>query len=67
MPSNATVIVSAAGRHQFYTVRVQDGRAVPVFKASGDITSMSRADGYIEIPAGTDTVPEGTPVEVTLF
>jgi molybdenum cofactor synthesis domain-containing protein len=63
----AARIVSAAGRHQFYTVRVEDGRAVPVFKASGDITSMSRADGYIEIPTGTDTVPEGTPVEVTLF
>ena len=38
------------GRHQFYTVRVENGRAVPAFKASGDITSMSQADGYIEPP-----------------
>ena len=44
-------IVSAPGRHQFYSVRVENGVAVPAFKASGDITSMSQADGYIEIPA----------------
>ena len=37
------------------------------FKASGDITSMSQADGYIEIPAQTDVVEAGTVVTVTLF
>jgi molybdenum cofactor synthesis domain-containing protein len=60
-------IVSTAGRHQFFTVRVVDGAAVPAFKASGDITSMSGADGYIEIPADVDSVAAGTSVEVTLF
>jgi molybdopterin molybdotransferase len=60
-------IVSAPGRHQFYTVRVEDGRAVPAFKASGDITSMSRADGYIEIAADVDAVEAGEIVEVKLF
>jgi molybdopterin molybdotransferase len=60
-------IVSATGRHQFYTVRIANGMAVPAFKASGDITSMSRADGYIEIPASVDHVEPGTPVDVTLF
>ena len=60
-------IVSAAGRHQFYTVRVVDGRAEPAFKASGDITSMANADGYIEIAASTDVVEAGTLVTVTLF
>ncbi|MEE2636982.1 MAG: gephyrin-like molybdotransferase Glp [Acidobacteriota bacterium] len=59
--------VSTTGRHQFYTVRVLDGKAVPAFKASGDITSMSQADGYIEIPAQTDIVEEGEIVEVKLF
>lgn len=59
--------VSTSGRHQFYTVRIVDGRAVPAFKASGDITSMSQADGYIEIPARTDIVEEGETVEVKLF
>jgi molybdopterin molybdotransferase len=60
-------VVSTTGRHQFYTVRVVDGTAVPAFKASGDITSMSRADGYIEIPAQTDIVEAGDLVEVKLF
>src|SRR5205085_2623621 len=41
-------VVSTTGRHQFYTVRIVDGRAEPAFKASGDITSMAHADGYIE-------------------
>lgn len=60
-------IVSAAGRHQFYTVRIEDGQAMPAFKGSGDITSLAEADGYIEIPADTDTVEAGMEVEVTLF
>jgi molybdenum cofactor synthesis domain-containing protein len=60
-------IVSTTGRHQFFTVRVVDGTAVPAFKASGDITSMSQADGYIEIPAQTDIVQAGEMVEVKLF
>jgi molybdopterin molybdotransferase len=60
-------VVSTTGRHQFYTVRVADGAAVPAFKASGDITSMSQADGYIEIPAQTDIVEAGEMVDVKLF
>ena len=60
-------VVSTTGRHQFYTVRVEEGLAVPAFKASGDITSMSLADGYIEIPAQTDIVEAGEIVEVRLF
>ena len=58
---------SVSGRHQFYTVRVVDGAAVGAFKASGDITSMSQADGYVEIPTGVDAVEEGEPVDVMLF
>jgi molybdenum cofactor synthesis domain-containing protein len=60
-------IVSTTGRHQFYTVRIVDGEAMPAFKASGDITSMSKADGYIEIPAQTDIVEKGETVIVKLF
>ena len=59
--------VSTTGRHQFYTVRVIDDTAVGAFKASGDITSMSQADGYIEIPAQTDIIEKGELVEVKLF
>jgi len=60
-------VVSTTGRHQFYTVRIVDGVVMPAFKASGDITSMSQADGYIEISAQTDVVEKGEPVTVTLF
>ena len=63
----ASRIVSTAGRHQFYTVRLDGGAAVPAFKSSGDITSMSRADGYIELPAQTEVVEAGETVEVKLF
>ena len=60
-------ISSAPGRHQIYTVRIDNGAAVPAFKASGDITSMSHADGYIELPADADIVEAGQTVEVKLF
>ena len=60
-------VISVSGRHQFYTVRLEHGIAMPAFKASGDITSMSQADGYIEIPAQTDIVEKGEMVDVTLF
>ena len=60
-------VVSTTGRHQFYTVRIVDGVAVPAFKASGDITSMSQADGYIEIAAQTELVEAGEMVDVKLL
>ena len=60
-------IVSPANRHQFYTVRLEGTVALPAFKGSGDITSLSKADGYIEIPSDQHTVEEGTTVVVTLF
>jgi molybdopterin molybdotransferase len=63
----AARVASVPGRHQFYTVRLENGTAVPAFKASGDITSMSKADGYIEIPADIEAVPAGELVEVKLF
>jgi len=60
-------VTSGAGRHQFYTVRVVDGRAEPAFKASSDITSMAQADGYIEIAAAVTAIEAGTTVDVVLF
>ena len=63
----ARTIRSNAGRHQFYTVRLESGQVVPAFKSSGDITSMAGADGYIEIPADISTIEAGENVTVTLF
>jgi molybdenum cofactor synthesis domain-containing protein len=60
-------VTSVAGRHQFYSVRIVNGVAMPAFKASGDITSMSQADGYIEIPADVESVERGEQVMVKLF
>jgi molybdenum cofactor synthesis domain-containing protein len=60
-------IVATAGRHQFYPVRVSDGVALPAFKASGDITSLSQADGYIEISVDQKSIEVGTLVSVTMF
>ena len=63
----AARVSSVVDRHQFYSVRIDNGQAVPAFKASGDITSMSQADGYIEVPIGVGVVETGETVEVTLF
>src|SRR5262249_3915498 len=60
-------ISAASGRHQFFTVRLAGGLAWPAFKGSGDITSLSQADGYIEIPADSNGVDEGALVDVTLY
>jgi molybdopterin molybdotransferase len=60
-------VTSSLGRTQFYTVRLVDGVAAPAFKASGDITSMAHADGYIEIPADVAAVEAGTLVDVVCF
>ncbi len=63
----AARVTSVPGRHQFYSVRVANEQAAPVFKSSGDITSMSQADGYIEIEADTQVLEPGTMVDVRLF
>ena len=37
---------------------------VPTFKGSGEITSLSQADGYVEIPVGVARLDAGSDVEV---
>lgn len=60
-------VTSTIGRHQFLPVKIVQGEVIPVFKESGAITSMSDADGYIEIPAQVDLLEKGEEVEVKLF
>ncbi len=65
----ATMSERAKGTHdrpQFLTVKVEGSEAIPVFTESGAITSIARADGYIEIEAD-GVVEEGETVTVTLF
>lgn len=63
----ARAITAGGGRHQFYTVRIADAQAWPAFKGSGAITSLSQADGYIEIAAESPGIEKGAVVEVVLF
>ena len=63
----ARAVSGGLGRLQILTVAVVGGQAHPVFKTSGAITSMSEADGYIEIPADSPGLEAGTPVLVKLF
>ncbi len=58
---------STADRHQFYPVRIAGDRVEPVFKSSGDITSLADADGFIEVPTGVAELAAGTTVVVTRF
>jgi molybdopterin molybdotransferase len=60
-------VTSPRDRLQFLPVRLENGQAQPTFKGSGEITSLSRADGYITIPLGTEAIEAGTPVDVTLY
>jgi len=60
-------VESPSGRHQIYPVRLDGVHAVPVFKGSGEITSLAHADGYFEIAAEVEVVSAGAVVEVTLF
>ncbi len=60
-------VSGSVGRRQFLTVKIEKGEAISVFKESGAITSIAKADGYIEIPENVDLVEKGTPVTVTLF
>ncbi|MEW6069455.1 MAG: gephyrin-like molybdotransferase Glp [Candidatus Thermoplasmatota archaeon] len=55
------------GRKFFLTVKLEEELAIPVFKESGAITSISEAQGYVEIPENVDVLEKGEEVEVKLF
>jgi len=67
----AARILSARGRRELVTVRLtcKDGETIaePILKGSGAITSISTADGYIEVPLEREIVGEGEIVDVKLF
>jgi len=60
-------VICTLGRKQFLTIRLKDDVAIPVFKESAAITSMSFADGYIVIPPNVESLQRDQEVEVTLF
>ncbi len=76
LPSKRGVVISASlgervsgsvGRRQFLPVQMEGDKAMPLFKESGAITGIARADGYIIIPENIDILEKGEPVTVILF
>ncbi len=59
--------IRSEGRSQLLPVGLIRGTAYPVEKGSGAITTLSEADGFIDIPAAIEMIEAGTEVEVTLF
>jgi molybdenum cofactor synthesis domain-containing protein len=60
-------IVSTSGREHFVPVKLKDGKAFPVYKKSGDITSLAEADGYLVLPINQDVLEQEEDVTITLF
>lgn len=59
--------VRSEGRSQLLPVGIVRGFAYPIEKGSGAITTLSEADGFIEIPSTVEMLEAGEAVEVTLF
>ncbi len=60
-------MVQSVGRHQLLPVALVRGAAYPIIKASGAITALASADGFIEILPETEIMEAGEPVDVVLF
>lgn len=60
-------IPSARGREDYVRVRLDGGRAVPVFGKSGLLNTLAESDGMIRVPAGSEGLEAGTAVEVLLW
>lgn len=67
----STRVISARGRRELVPVRLVrkggDVLAEPIFKGSGAVTSLSTADGYIEVPLERELLDEDERVDVRLF
>jgi putative molybdopterin biosynthesis protein len=59
--------IRSDGRSQLLPVGIIRGIAYPIEKGSGAITTLSEADGFIEIPSTVEIIEAGEDVEVTLY
>ena len=59
--------IRSEGRSQLLPVGIVRGMAYPIEKGSGAITTLSEADGFIEIPASVEMIEAGENMKVTLF
>jgi molybdopterin molybdotransferase len=63
-----TRIVSQIGRTDYARVVVSDGMVEPLAVSGASVlSSVTRATGFVIIPAGLEGYPEGTEVEVHLY
>jgi molybdopterin molybdotransferase len=60
-------IPSQRGREEYVRVRVENGRATPLFGKSGLLNTLVKSDGLVCIPAGTEGLEKGSHVEVILW
>lgn len=64
-------VASTIGRYEFLSVSLERGKkelvAVPVMKGSSAITTLSSADGFVEIDENTEVLDKGSVVRVRLF
>ena len=65
-------VVPDTGRHNFVFVRLAKAAggglvAEPIFKDAAAITALGLAHGFVEVPEGTELLPEGSEVLVVLF
>lgn len=65
-------LYSGRGRYEYLLVNLVKGlgeeySAYPLLTGSGAITTLAEADGFIEIPANTEMIAEGTILDVTLL
>ncbi|MFC2167818.1 gephyrin-like molybdotransferase Glp [Acidobacteriota bacterium] len=67
----ARKIFSTVGRYEFLAVKLETGQegmlALPVMKGSSSITTLSSADGFVEIDENTEVLNRGSLVKVGLF
>jgi len=60
-------LASATGRLDVVQVRLEDGRAVPLFGLSALLSILTAADGYVVVPEEATGLDAGTDVDVTLY
>lgn len=60
-------IPSSKGREDYVRVRIEDGRAIPLFGKSGLLNTLVRSEGMVRIPAAREGLEEGESVEVILW
>lgn len=64
-------VVSTIGRYHFLPVKIkienEEKIAVPIMKGSSAITTLSEADGFVEIDENTEVLQKGDTVKIRLF